>query len=204
MGLLPTAIGIGGTSVVWGPMASTIIFGLIFSTLTALVIIPMLYGLLFDKKGKPGPDSGPDSSRDSSTDSGPAKRPPSARSAVSGRKAVNTAVLTVIAGAVLAAAPASVGKQSYLHAAEHAEDGTSETVSGYPLMYSVSEDDYGSLLSAEIDGGAVRNFIRAWSDTPMQQESRRFSVFAQDLRAILEKSNPAVEQLQSALAVQDA
>lgn len=48
-GLLPTAIGIGGTSVVWGPMASTIIFGLIFSTLTALIIIPLLYGLLYDR-----------------------------------------------------------------------------------------------------------------------------------------------------------
>jgi len=43
-GLIPTALGIGGVSVVWGPMASTIIFGLIFSTLTALVIIPCLYG----------------------------------------------------------------------------------------------------------------------------------------------------------------
>jgi multidrug efflux pump subunit AcrB len=47
-GLLPTALGIGGTSVVWGPMASTIIFGLIFSTVTALVIIPCLYGILRD------------------------------------------------------------------------------------------------------------------------------------------------------------
>jgi multidrug efflux pump subunit AcrB len=49
VGLLPTAIGIGGTSVVWGPMASTIIFGLIFSTLTALFIIPLLYGLIYDR-----------------------------------------------------------------------------------------------------------------------------------------------------------
>lgn len=49
-GLLPTAIGLGGSSVVWQPMASTIIFGLIFSTLTALVLIPCLYGLFYDKK----------------------------------------------------------------------------------------------------------------------------------------------------------
>ncbi|MBN2616740.1 MAG: efflux RND transporter permease subunit, partial [Spirochaetales bacterium] len=34
-GLLPTAIGIGGKSVVWSPMAGSIIFGLVFSTLTA-------------------------------------------------------------------------------------------------------------------------------------------------------------------------
>jgi multidrug efflux pump subunit AcrB len=34
-GLIPTALGLGGKSVVWGPMAGTIIFGLIFSTITA-------------------------------------------------------------------------------------------------------------------------------------------------------------------------
>ncbi|QEN08661.1 efflux RND transporter permease subunit [Oceanispirochaeta crateris] len=48
-GLLPTALGLGGESVVWGPMASTIIFGLIFSTLTALILIPCFYGVLFDR-----------------------------------------------------------------------------------------------------------------------------------------------------------
>ena len=51
-GLLPTAIGIGGASVVWGPMASTIMFGLIFSTMSALFIIPLFFGLLYDKKKK--------------------------------------------------------------------------------------------------------------------------------------------------------
>ena len=50
VGLLPTAIGFGGYSVVWSPMASTIIFGLMFSTLTALFIIPMLYGTIYDRK----------------------------------------------------------------------------------------------------------------------------------------------------------
>lgn len=53
-GLLPTALGLGGRSVVWGPMASTIIFGLVFSTLTALVFIPSLYGLLYDRRGRGG------------------------------------------------------------------------------------------------------------------------------------------------------
>jgi multidrug efflux pump subunit AcrB len=52
VGLLPTAIGIGGYSVVWSPMASTIIFGLVFSTLTTLFIIPMLYGTIYDRKKK--------------------------------------------------------------------------------------------------------------------------------------------------------
>ena len=47
-GLIPTALGLGGKSVVWGPMASTIIFGLIFSTITALLLIPCLYGILDD------------------------------------------------------------------------------------------------------------------------------------------------------------
>jgi multidrug efflux pump subunit AcrB len=51
-GLLPTAIGLGGYSVVWSPMASTIIFGLIFSTLTALTVVPSLYGLLYDRGAK--------------------------------------------------------------------------------------------------------------------------------------------------------
>jgi multidrug efflux pump subunit AcrB len=47
-GLVPTALGLGGESVVWGPMASTIIFGLIFSTMTTLIIVPSFYGLLYD------------------------------------------------------------------------------------------------------------------------------------------------------------
>ena len=49
-GLIPTAIGLGGESVVWGPMASTIIFGLIFSTLTTLIVVPSFYGLLYDSE----------------------------------------------------------------------------------------------------------------------------------------------------------
>lgn len=51
-GLVPTAIGLGGSSVVWGPMASTIIFGLLFSTITTLVIVPSFYGLLYDRTAR--------------------------------------------------------------------------------------------------------------------------------------------------------
>ncbi|WP_319476052.1 efflux RND transporter permease subunit [Marispirochaeta aestuarii] len=51
-GLLPAALGIGGRSVVWAPMASTIIFGLLFSTLTALVVIPLIYGIFYDRPGR--------------------------------------------------------------------------------------------------------------------------------------------------------
>ena len=46
-GLLPTAIGIGGYSVVWSPMASTIMVGLIFSTLSALFVLPLLYASFY-------------------------------------------------------------------------------------------------------------------------------------------------------------
>lgn len=48
-GLTPTAIGLGGRSAVWGPMASTIIFGLLFSTVTTLVVVPSFYGLFYDR-----------------------------------------------------------------------------------------------------------------------------------------------------------
>jgi multidrug efflux pump subunit AcrB len=49
-GLLPTAIGLGGYSVVWGPMAATITFGLLFSTITTLILIPCIYGLFYDNR----------------------------------------------------------------------------------------------------------------------------------------------------------
>ncbi len=51
-GLLPTALGFGGYSVVWSPMASTIIFGLVFSTVTAVTVVPAIYGLLYDRKAR--------------------------------------------------------------------------------------------------------------------------------------------------------
>lgn len=56
-GLIPTAIGLGGTSVVWGPMASTIIFGLLFSTLTTLVIVPSFFGTFYDFPGRKRKDA---------------------------------------------------------------------------------------------------------------------------------------------------
>jgi multidrug efflux pump subunit AcrB len=48
-GLLPTGLGIGGRSPVWQPMANTIVFGLFFSTVTALLFLPAFYGLIFDR-----------------------------------------------------------------------------------------------------------------------------------------------------------
>jgi len=47
-GLVPMAIGAGGTTGMWGPMASTIIFGLLFSTVGTLIVIPCVYGILND------------------------------------------------------------------------------------------------------------------------------------------------------------
>ncbi len=44
-GLIPLAFGLGGYSPVWGPMASSIIFGLLFSTTGTLLIIPCMYGI---------------------------------------------------------------------------------------------------------------------------------------------------------------
>lgn len=51
-GLAPTALALGGRSVIWGPMASTIIFGLLVSTITALIIVPCIYGLFYDRRSR--------------------------------------------------------------------------------------------------------------------------------------------------------
>ncbi|MCL1948007.1 MAG: efflux RND transporter permease subunit [Chitinivibrionia bacterium] len=51
-GLAPLSLGLGGKSDMWAPMASTIIFGLIFSTLGTLFIIPCVYGVMDDVSKK--------------------------------------------------------------------------------------------------------------------------------------------------------
>jgi multidrug efflux pump subunit AcrB len=51
---MPMAIGIGGKSDTWAPMAGTIVIGLIFSTLGTLLIIPCAYGILDDITSKLG------------------------------------------------------------------------------------------------------------------------------------------------------
>ena len=50
VGLLPTSLGLGGRSIVWVPMANTMIFGLLFSTTSTLIIVPCIYGLFYDHK----------------------------------------------------------------------------------------------------------------------------------------------------------
>jgi multidrug efflux pump subunit AcrB len=42
-GLFSLAIGLGGESLVWGPVASSIVWGLGFSTLLTLFVIPLLF-----------------------------------------------------------------------------------------------------------------------------------------------------------------
>jgi multidrug efflux pump subunit AcrB len=53
-GLLPTAIGIGGSSAVWRPLANTIAWGLVFSTVLTLLVIPCLLAILDDIKTRAG------------------------------------------------------------------------------------------------------------------------------------------------------
>jgi multidrug efflux pump subunit AcrB len=55
-GLLPTAIGIGGTSAVWRPLANTIAWGLVFSTILTLLVIPCILAIMDDIKRRLGKD----------------------------------------------------------------------------------------------------------------------------------------------------
>ncbi len=44
-GLMSLALGLGGRSLIWGPVATAIVWGLAFSTLLTLLVIPLLYRL---------------------------------------------------------------------------------------------------------------------------------------------------------------
>ena len=48
IGLIPMAIGLGGKSPIWMPMANTIIFGLSVATLMTLFVMPALYAITTD------------------------------------------------------------------------------------------------------------------------------------------------------------
>ena len=47
-GLLPTALGLGGRSESWAPLANVIVFGMLASTLMTLFVIPCIYRILID------------------------------------------------------------------------------------------------------------------------------------------------------------
>ncbi|XZG71123.1 efflux RND transporter permease subunit [Chitinibacteraceae bacterium HSL-7] len=49
-GLFSLAVGLGGKSLIWGPVASSIVWGLGFSTLLTLFVIPLLYRLWMQPK----------------------------------------------------------------------------------------------------------------------------------------------------------
>lgn len=49
-GLFSLAVGLGGKSLIWGPVASSIVWGLGFSTLLTLFVIPLLYRLVMGPK----------------------------------------------------------------------------------------------------------------------------------------------------------
>ncbi|CAG1019904.1 partial Multidrug resistance protein MdtC, partial [Burkholderiaceae bacterium] len=49
-GLLSLAIGIGGKSLLWGPVAASIVWGLTFSTVLTLYVVPLLYLVFMGRK----------------------------------------------------------------------------------------------------------------------------------------------------------
>jgi multidrug efflux pump subunit AcrB len=48
-GLFSLATGLGGKSLIWGPVATAIVWGLAFSTTLTLIVIPLLYRLFMDR-----------------------------------------------------------------------------------------------------------------------------------------------------------
>ena len=50
-GLLPTALGIGGHSNVWSPLANVIVWGMLVGTMMTLFVVPCIYTLLIDDVG---------------------------------------------------------------------------------------------------------------------------------------------------------
>lgn len=50
-GLFSLATGLGGKSLIWGPVATSIVSGLAFSTVLTLFVVPLLYRVFMRKKG---------------------------------------------------------------------------------------------------------------------------------------------------------
>lgn len=49
LGLMPMAIGLGGKSETWGPLANTIVWGLAVATLLTLLVVPTVYSIVVDE-----------------------------------------------------------------------------------------------------------------------------------------------------------
>ena len=54
-GLFSLAVGLGGKSLIWGPMAASIVWGLGFATLLTLFVIPLLYWSVMRRNQQAGP-----------------------------------------------------------------------------------------------------------------------------------------------------
>ena len=54
-GLFSLAVGLGGKSLIWGPMAASIVWGLGFATLLTLFVIPLLYWVVMRRSAPKGP-----------------------------------------------------------------------------------------------------------------------------------------------------
>ena len=54
-GLFSLAFGIGGQSLLWGPVASSIVWGLLFSTALTLFVVPLLYLVFMRRHAGPHP-----------------------------------------------------------------------------------------------------------------------------------------------------
>ena len=48
-GLFSLATGLGGKSLIWGPVAASIVWGLGFSTVLTLIVIPLLYRIFMGR-----------------------------------------------------------------------------------------------------------------------------------------------------------
>jgi multidrug efflux pump subunit AcrB len=53
-GLFSLATGLGGRSLLWGPVATAIVWGLAVSTLLTLFVIPLLYRLFMGQRRRVG------------------------------------------------------------------------------------------------------------------------------------------------------
>jgi HAE1 family hydrophobic/amphiphilic exporter-1 len=54
LGVLPLAMGWGGVSVTWGPMAASLAWGLAFATVLTLFVIPALFSIVDDVRRRFG------------------------------------------------------------------------------------------------------------------------------------------------------
>ena len=53
-GLFSLATGLGGKSLIWGPVATAIVWGLAFSTLLTLLVVPLLYRIFMQRSRRAG------------------------------------------------------------------------------------------------------------------------------------------------------